>query len=164
MATQVLFNRLIPATAGSRANTGVRAGKVNRDERFRVRRVPNESIYFFTKGIDNSRLVREKDPRTAGTNWRMMLATLGGAALLILVLLPSAYSLIAGHELQELRTRREQLLTERRNLEVEEAKILTPAKLEEYAETQKLVDPGGKVVYLPGEKTGTEARLRAGRH
>ena len=82
-----------------------------------------------------------------------MAATLGGAALLITVLLPSAYTFIAGHELQNLKQKREQLLAERRRLEIDEAKLLTPSRLEQYAENQKLTDPGNKVVYLQGEKS-----------
>ena len=132
-----------------------------RDERFKVRGVPNENIYFFAKTIDNSRVVRERDPKTRGSQWRLMAATLGGAALLITVLLPSAYTFIAGHEMQDLRQKREQLLAERRRLEVEEAKLLTPARLEQYAESQKLTDPGYKIVYLPGEKA-QQATLRTG--
>jgi len=81
--------------------------------------------------------------------------------LLITVLLPGAYTFIAGHELQTLKQKREQLLAERRRLEVDEAKLLTPSRLEQYAENQKLTDPGNKVVYLQGEKTGMEASLRS---
>lgn len=142
-----------PVAAGAQAAA--------RDERFRVRRIPNESIYFYAKSIDNSRVVRERDPKTRGTQWRLMAATLGGAALLITVLLPSSYTFIAGHELQDLKHKREQLLAERRRLEVDEAKLLTPARLEQYAENQKLTDPGYKVVYLQGDKGGMEASLTA---
>ena len=161
MATSAFLNRIF-FTAGTRvaAASAVGAGVAARDERFRVRRIPNESIYFFAKTIDNSRVVRERDPKARGSQWRLMAATLGGAALLIAVLLPSAYTFIAGHELQDLKQKREQLFAERRRLEVEEAQLLTPARLEKYAENQRLTDPGTKVVYLPGEKSGTEATNR----
>ena len=62
--------------------------------------------------------------------------------------------------MQDLQQKRDQLLAQRRHLEVEEAQLLTPARLEKYAENQKLSDPGNKIVYLPGEKTGTEASNR----
>ena len=160
MATPAFINRIF-FTGGSRKALGGGAPATpRRDERFRVRRVPNENIYFFAKSIDNSRVVRERDPKTRGNQWRLMVATLGGAALLIAVLLPSSYNFIAGHELQDLKQKRESLLAERRRLEVEEAQLLTPARLEKYAENQKLTDPGNKIVYLPGEKSGTEASNR----
>ena len=162
MATPAFLNRIF-FTAGSRvavAGASASAFGTQRDERFRVRRVPNENIYFYGKTIDNSRVVRERDPKTRGNQFRLMAATLGGAALLIAVLLPGAYTFIAGHELQDLQQKRDQLLAQRRHLEVEEAQLLTPARLEKYAENQKLSDPGNKIVYLPGEKTGTEASNR----
>ncbi len=159
MATSAFFNRFF-FTAASREAGRSQSAAAQRDERFRVRRVPNENIYFYGKTIDNSRVVRARDPKARGEQWRLMVATLGGAALLIAVLLPSAYTFIAGHELQDLKQKREQLLAERRRLEVEEAQLLTPARLEQYAENQKLTDPGNKVVYLPGDKSGTEASNR----
>ena len=162
MATPAFLNRIF-FTAGSRvavAGAPASAFGGQRDERFRVRRIPNENIYFFGKTIDNSRVVRERDPKARGNQFRLMAATLGGAALLIAVLLPGAYTFIAGHELQDLQQKRDQLLAQRRHLEVEEAQLLTPARLEKYAENQKLSDPGNKIVYLPGEKTGTEASNR----
>jgi hypothetical protein len=157
MATSALINRIFFLSGTRQAVQSASVG--GRDERFRVRRVPNETIYFHAKFIDNSRVVRERDPKTRGAQWRLMAATLGGAALLITVLLPSAYTFIAGHELQNLKGKREQLLAERRRLEVDEAKLLTPSRLEQYAENQKLTDPGNKTVYLQGEKSGTEASL-----
>ena len=161
MATPAFLNRFLFMGASREAVRGV-AVPAGRDERFKVRRIPNENIYFFAKTIDNSRVVRERDPKARGSQWRLMAATLGGAALLITVLLPSAYTFIAGHELQDLRQKREQLLAERRRLEVQVAQLLTPARLEQYAENQKLTDPGNKIVYLPGEKSGQEASLRNG--
>ena len=164
MATPAFINRFLFTNAGavSEGTTAKRRAAAQRDERFRVRKIPNEAVYFHIKAIDNSRVVRERDPKARGSQWRLMAATLGGAALLITILLPSAYTFIAGHELQNLRQQREQLLAERRRLEVEEAKLLTPSRLEQYAENQKLTDPGNKIVYLPGESKGTEATLRNG--
>lgn len=163
MATPAFLNRFFFTGGGARvavAGAGVAGSAAGRDDRFRVRRIPNENIYFFSKAIDNSRLVRERDPKARGNQFRLMAATLGGAALLIAILLPSAYTFIAGHELQSLQQQREQLLAERRRLVVQEAELLTPARLEKYAENQKLSDPGNKIVYLPGEKNGTEASNR----
>lgn len=162
MASPAFLNRFFFIAGSREAVAGVSAkhGSAQRDERFRVRRVPNETIYFFAKTIDNSRVVRERDPKARGNQFRLMAATLGGAALLIAVLLPSAYTFIAGHELQDLMQKRDQLLAERRRLEVEETQLLTPARLEQYAENLKLSDPGNKIVYLPGQKNGTEASNR----
>ena len=158
MATPAFFNRIFNGASRGGAAGAARTDAAPRDERFRVRRIPNESIYFFAKTIDNSRIVRERDPKSRGSQFRLMAGTLGGAALLIAVLLPSAYTFIAGHELQDLKQKRGQLLAERRRLEVEEAQLVTPQRLEQYAERQRLTDPGNKIVYLPGEKTQASNR------
>jgi hypothetical protein len=148
------------------AQSGAAAGEQpqyqSRDDRFRSRQLPNESVFFYMKKIDNSRVVRQQDPKTHRKAWGGMLSTLGGALLLIFVLLPSAYTFIAGHELQALRHQREQLLVERRQLEVQEAQLVTPERLEFYAEAQKMTDPGNKVVYLAGEKGGSLAMVGSG--
>src|ERR1700732_1392940 len=69
-----------------------------------VRAFANEDIYFFVKRIDNSRVVRQTDPQAGGVCWKMI-GSVGAAALLLIgVLLPSAYGLLAGLPTQTPRT------------------------------------------------------------
>src|SRR5262245_8137014 len=72
----------------------------------RAARVPafaNEDIYFFVKRIDNSRVVRQADPAAGGTCWKLIGSVVAAVVLLIGVLLPSAYGLLAGYRIQSLR-------------------------------------------------------------
>ena len=71
-----------------------------------VRAFANEDIYFFVKRIDNSRVVRAADPQARGMCWKMIGSVVAAAVLLIGVLLPSAYSLLAGYQIQSLRRKR----------------------------------------------------------
>jgi hypothetical protein len=160
MAAAAFMNRFGGRLVES--GTPVPQQQQSRDERFRSRQLPNESVFFYLKTIDNSRVARQHDPKNHGKAWRGMLTTIGGALMLILVLLPSAYTFIAGHELQALHHQREHLLVERRQLEVQEAQLLTPARLEYYAESQKMADPGNKMVYLAGDKGGSLAMVHSG--
>ena len=73
-----------------------------RDERFRERLIPNETVFFHLKKMDNSRTVLQQDPKNRRKAFGGMLTTIGGAMLLIVVLLPSSYTYIAGHELHHL--------------------------------------------------------------
>ena len=158
MAT-AFMNRL--GVQNFEAASGETAGRQSaREERFRSRQLPNEIVFFYMKKIDNSRVVRQQDPKDHRRAWGGMLTTLGGAMLLILVLLPASYTYIAGHEMQALQHKREQLMVEKRQLEVQEAQLLSPERLEHYAEVQKMTDPGSKVVYLQGEKGGSLAMVR----
>jgi hypothetical protein len=78
--------------------------------------------------------------------------------LLIFVLLPSAYGLLAGYQIQTLRQDGERLETEQASLELAEAKLLSPARMEELARLQQFIDPPAqKVVYLENAQAGTVA-------
>jgi cell division protein FtsL len=122
------------------------------DDEFVLRAIPNEEIYFFVKDIDNARVVRQADPRARGTCWRLILS--GGLAVLLLigVLLPSAAGRIAGYQIEALRLEQQRLLAETSALEIDEARLLSPERLDEIARRLTLVDPEPrKIVYLDGK-------------
>jgi len=109
----------------------------------------NEDIYFFTKRIDNSRVVRSSDPKAHRNCWKLMGSAGAAVILLIGVLLPGAYSLMAGFQVQSLRQEEQRLATEHASLELEEAQQVSPARMEELARIQQFIDPpSAKVVYL----------------
>lgn len=119
---------------------------------FKLRPLPNEDVYFFVKRIDNSRLVRKAEPGTSAMSWKFLGGACAAAVLLIGTLLPNAYGLLASHQLHNLQVENQRLLTERATLELEEARLLSPARLEELARMQKFVDPTpDTVIYLPGK-------------
>ena len=79
-----------------------------------------------------------------------MIGSVGVAALLLIgVLLPSAYGLLAGYQLQSLREESKRLAGVQASLELQEAQLLSPARMEELARMQRFIDPDPqKVVYL----------------
>ena len=114
-----------------------------------VRGFANDDIYFHVKRIDNSRVVRQADPKTGGVCWRMIGSVAAAAMLLIGVLLPSAYGLLAGYQIQALREEAKHLTNEQASLELEEARLLSPERMEQLAREQQFIDPEPqKVVYL----------------
>jgi len=128
---------------------------------FVLRALPNEDVYFFSKRIDNSRLVREADPRARGACWSAIGAACLLVALLTSVLAPSVANTMAGYKLQALKQEQQRLIDERRVLEVEEAQLLSPARLEELARGQQLVSPQpGQVVHLDSKGDRSLASLR----
>jgi len=124
-----------------------------------VRAFANEDIYFFVKRIDNSRVVRQADPQAGGVCWKMI-GSVGAAALLLIgVLLPSAYGLLAGYQIQSLREESRRLAGQQASLELQEAKLLSPERMEELARIQQFIDPAPqKVVYLDS-KDGSSLAL-----
>ena len=118
----------------------------------RVPTFANDDIYFFVKRIDNSRVVRVADPVERGACWKLIGSVVAAAVLLVAVLLPSAYGLMAGYQIQSLRREGQRLATEQASLELQEARLLSPERMEELARMQQFIDPGpDKVVYLEGQ-------------
>jgi hypothetical protein len=119
----------------------------------RVPAFANEDIYFFVKRIDNTTVVREADPTARGTCWKLIGTVVAAVVLLIGVLLPSAYGLLAGYQIQSLRKEAVRLSTEQASLELAEAHLLSPERMEELAKAQHFIDPAPQaVVYLDDQK------------
>ena len=139
----------VGASASSAAPCAARLAK-NSD---RLRPLPLDDVLFFSKRIDNSRLVRAADPRARGACWSAV-----GAASVLLVLLtgtlvPSLAGRLEGYKLEALKGEERRLLDERRTLELQEAELLSPDRLQQMAEKQNLVAPqAGQVVHLDGNK------------
>lgn len=156
MATlATIYNRWIAAKNLSQAEAA-RAAASN--EECRLRALANEDVYLFVKKIDNSRVIREADPRAREACWKAA-ATAGIVALLVIgVLLPSAYGLFAGYQIQALRQEGQRLENERAALELEETRLVTPSRIQQLAEQQKFVDPSPqKVIYLDPAESGSLA-------
>ena len=124
-----------------------------------VRAFANEDIYFFVKRIDNSRVVRQTDPQAGGVCWKMI-GSVGAAALLLIgVLLPSAYGLLAGYQIQSLRGEAQRLAGEQASLELQEAKLVSPARMEQLARQQQFIDPEPEKVVHLDSKDGSALAL-----
>jgi hypothetical protein len=128
----------------------------------RVRPFANEDILFYVKRIDNTGVVRAADPAARGICWKLIGSMVGAAVLLIGVLLPSAYGLMAGYQIQSLRQESQRIAAEQSSLELQESQLLSPARMEELAKEQQFTDPAPqKVVYLDGQnQQGTLALNR----
>jgi hypothetical protein len=117
-----------------------------------LRSLPQEDVFFYCKRIDNSRLVREADPKAANSCW----SAIGGAcvvmALFTGVLVPQLMGTLAGYKLEALRAEQRHLADERHNLEFKEAELLNMNRLERLAKDQNLGAPmPGQVVRLNGK-------------
>jgi hypothetical protein len=125
----------------------------------RIRAFANEDVFFFTKRIDNSQIVRQQDPAAGRVCWGMIGASMAGAVAIVAVMLPALYGAFAGYKLEELREERTRLTHEHVLLELQEAKFLNPQHLQELADKQNFVDPDPrKIVYLDSKHDGTEAK------
>jgi len=116
---------------------------------FEVPPFPNEDVYLYVKRIDNSQVLRESDPAARKVCWRLIGSSIAVAVVVIGLLLPTLYGLIAGYRMEALRQERQRLELDRASLELSEAKLLSPARLEALAKMQQFIDPAPqRVVYL----------------
>lgn len=126
-----------------------RAHFLEPDDPYQVPAFPNEDVYFHVKRIANHNVVRVADPAARKACWRMIGYSFVLAMLVISLLLPTLYQLMAGYRMEALRQEKERLELDRSALELQESKLVSPARLEELARTQRFVDPAPEaVVYL----------------
>lgn len=150
---------LIDWITGARAEAGVVSDAVAED--YRIRPLPNEHLYFWVRPIDNSRLKAQAAPEASRACWRSIFASLAAVAVLVAVLLPFAYSLLAGYQIRALEIELKKQLDERALLEREEAELLNPARLAALAEMQRYVDPEpGELIPLAPSPDGAVALNR----
>lgn len=128
---------------------------------YKLRALPNDDVYFFVKRIDNSRVVRQADPLAKGQCMSAIGATCVLAVLAGSVMAPKLGSVLAGYKIQQLKQEQATLHEERRGLEVEEATLMSPSRLDELAQQQKLSRPvAGQVVHLQPSGDGAFASLK----
>jgi hypothetical protein len=133
--------------------------RIERDH-YRLRALPQEDVFFYCKKIDNSRLVREADPKSRGACWSAIGAASIILALLTGVLAPSVAGTLAGYKLEALKAEERRLLDERRTLQLREAELLSPERLEQLAERQNMVTPkSGQVVRLDGNRPSSAVAM-----
>jgi hypothetical protein len=146
---------------GRAANqTAQRAAVARARDAFELRALPNDDVFFYTKHIDNSRLVRQADPAAKGQCWSAIGATCAVAALFGAMMAPKAATVLAGYKVQQLKQERAGLIEERKSLDVEEARILSPANMGVLATRRKLTSPGSsQIVHLQPRGEGAVASL-----
>jgi type VI protein secretion system component VasK len=99
----------------------------------RLRPIPNEDLYLFVKAIDNSRVVRQADPQARWSVVKFIGSSFGVALLLVVVMLPHTWGLMANYQVEALRQEQRRLLENRDALEVEEASLTSTERLLDYA-------------------------------
>jgi hypothetical protein len=164
MATTATFFRDTSARRRGGADTvagerldAVRAQEVHaQQDTFLLRPLPNDSIYFYSKKIDNSRVVRQSDPEARGECW----SAVGAAGVLLMlgasIIAPHVGSVLAGYKLEALKQERQSLIDQKRDLEVKEAGLLSPERLNDLARVRSLASPAsGQVIHLDAPAVDT---------
>jgi len=157
MATLATFFRVTNAKAASANN------ERRQSDPFRLRALPNDDIYFYSKKIDNSRVVRQADPEARGECW----SAVGAAGVLLMlgvsIIAPHVGAILAGYKLEALKAERQTLIDQKRDLEVREAGLLSPERLNNLARARSLTSPASdQVIHLDNvpSSDGSFAQVR----
>ena len=121
-------------------------------DQYRMRNLPGDNIYLFSKRIDNSRLVRETDPKTRTDCWSAIATATVLAVMLGTAVTPRIGGILSGIQAEKLKTDQQDLLTQRRMLEIQEARILSQSNLDKLAGKHKLIAPA------PGQEQHLQPR------
>jgi len=152
MATlATILDRFMAAKGSER--TAPRTRVMELEDPFVVPQFPNEDVFFYMKHISNAHVLRETDPAARRACWKLIGSTFALAIVVIGLLFPTLYGLVAGYKMEALRQERARLDLDRASLELQESRLLNPARLEELAKIQQFVDPAPKsVVYLESKR------------
>lgn len=115
---------------------------------------------YFTKSIDNSRLVKVDDPKR-GRERRQFVVALGCLFMLVMLFAWQHYKAIEyGYKIEALKTQRDGLIEVNRALRLEEASLRAPDRIDRIARTYGLQSPqAGQVIRMDGasqENSGPE--------
>ena len=161
MSTMPQFFRRTAIAAGAEAPVTRTQSARTEGDPFLLRTLPHEDVFFYCKKVDNSRLVREADPESRGKCWSAIGAACLALALLTGVLAPGAASTLAGYRIEVLRAEAHRLADERRALELQQARLLSPERLEKLAQGQNLVTPlSSQVVRLDNRSDSAVAMVK----
>jgi cell division protein FtsL len=117
----------------------------------RLRPIASEDVFLFVKRIDNAAVVRAADPLARRARSRSVATGFVAAMLVIAGLLPAAYNTMAGFTVQNLEQEQNKLKQERAALDLDEAKLLNPARLAQLAKSLKMIEPiPQQLQYLEG--------------
>ena len=145
---------------GVAAGREVRAGLARRSAACRP--LPMEDLCFFVKPIDNSRLVRLMDPHS---KWELVKMLAGGLFVFVLALgylVPYLSVLRTGYRIEDLKKDNEDLVERGRALQVQEARLKNPKRIDQMARGLGLRKPtADQVVWADGVAPANPSELVA---
>lgn len=116
-----------------------------------LRPMPNEDIHVFVKKIDNTRVVREQDPKANASAWKTISVACLFAMLVVGLIVPIANSYLAGYTVTEIEKQNGQLQSQLARLSVREAELTSVEALARAAKNQKYLDPSPETMVVLNE-------------
>ena len=156
MATMPAFLRR-PAEPGPKPAPRQLQGK---PQKFDLRALPMDDVYFFCKRVNNERLVREADPRARVRCWHTFAAASLALLLLVGVASLKMKNTLASWQIEELRGGQQQMMEKVRALQLQESVLMSPENMQQVARDRGFGAPEpGQVVHLEPRGEGAMASV-----
>lgn len=125
---------------------------------YRLRSLPREEIYVWVKAIDNTKVARLVDKKDWAASAQMAGGVMVASLLLIALLLPGGYDILASHRMEQMKKENQRLVNVLRDLRATETALKSPDMLDEYGGDRFVAPTAAAVIYAPPAK-GTVASL-----
>lgn len=138
-------------SGASKIQIGAQSRNRTEANRFHLRPMPNEEIHVFVKKIDNTRVVREQDPKANASAWRTI--SMAGIFALVVVglIVPIANSYLAGYTVTDIEKQNSQLQSQLARLSAREAELTSVEALARAAKNQIYLDPTPETLVVLNE-------------
>lgn len=127
--------------------------------RYHLRPMPNEDIHVFVKKIDNTRVVREQDPKANASAWKTISMACLFALIVVGLIVPIANSYLAGYTVTEIEKQNSQLQSQLARLTVRESQLTSVEALARAARNQKFIDPTPETMVVLNETRSGDVAL-----
>lgn len=149
MATAVHWETGADESLGNARNDRTRNTWRESTEAYKLRSIPNEDVYFYSKRINNGRLAKPADPVSRRKAAGMMAGAAGFVVITILLGMPRLANLMTGMQIHALEEERRALVAAHDAIELEESRLMDPKRMNEIARQHNLVEPGPQqLIYL----------------
>jgi len=130
---------------------------------YHLRPMPNEDIHVFVKKIDNTRVVREQDPKANASAWKAISVACLFALLVVGLIVPIANSYLAGYTVTEIEKQNKQLDSQLARLSAREAELTSLEALAKAAKNVKYLDPTPETMVVLNESRSGAVALNRNR-
>lgn len=130
-------------------------------KQYELRPMPNEEIHVFIKKIDNTRVVREHDPKVNVSAIKTLALAVSTALAVIALIVPIANSYLAGYTVTDLEKQNAALEAKLMRLASRESQLTSVEALAKASRNQLFLDPTPEsMVVLEERREGDVALIR----
>lgn len=160
MTITAIYDWVLDRTVRARSEEEGRRSSSNGE--FRSRALPKEDICLYVKAINNQDVIRPANPAEVAASAGVSSSALVVAGMLVLLLLPGGYNLVAARRMESFRKEQASLQNELQRLRIKESGMLSARQLKNWAGENYQVAKRSDVIVAPATGPVTAAVANTG--